>query len=646
MTLLLMLLLKSFFVFALSGAALLCLRRASASVRHLVCLLTLAALLALPLFSMTLPSWHVAGFSSTDQLLTSPTAAENDPPAPNNGGARADYAAAAPVLNEAPASRSAPAPPLLGAGGNPFPWPLLLLALYLLGVILAGLRPLLGLWGIARLRRACVSVTDAPTLSVSADCAAALRLTRRPQLCRADVPVPMTWGWRRPVVLLPSGSETWPEDRLRSVLLHEMAHLKRRDWTCHRLADAACALYWFHPLVWLTARRLRSESEIACDDLVLSSGVAAPKYARHLLEIAGALPRPLPGQSAIAMAQTPHIKRRITMILDKTQSRRLLTRRALLIAFIPSTAVLLILAALRPAVRAQAGPQKLLPSRTSVVPFVSPPSPRLAPLLVLPPVVAAATPASAVSVALVGITDGVKWWSPSGALLPQPLYDVRVFHDGKYDYWRKALEAGQPRLDFAFRVSPPAAQDVTLRFSLDDNHTPWTSSIGTWAEKMQGQDQQTEAQINRLSGGLRVYSVTYSAPPSGRHLSVSLASGLWTLAGDSGVSTFGPSSMSGASTDPNSGPANYVFSPLFETDGQGRIAISTNNTKSDLRVSALDAQGHILLPVQVGDNSGNGFTQIDARFALPAAQIKQIRIETRPFRQVEFKDVALQPVKK
>ncbi len=363
MTLLLMLLVKSFFVFALSGAALLCLRRASASARHLVCLLTLSALLALPLFSWTLPGWQVAGLSSTNRvpavgnvgaLLAAPSAPNPLPyPAVPHSAASTEAREAA---SQGGAASSAPTG-LERKAGHRFSWSFVCLAFYVLGVMLASLRPLIGLWGIAYLRRACASVTDAPTLSIAADCAAALRLLRLPLLCRADVSVPMTWGGRRPVIVLPSGSEGWPADRLRSVLLHEMAHVKRHDWTCHRLADLACAVYWFHPLVWLLARRLRAESEIACDDLVLSSGIAAPDYARHLLDIARALPptsRP-PHPAAIAMAQTPHIQRRILMVLDTTQ-RRTSPHRFLTLAAVAGVAALVPLAMLRPATKAQAAP--------------------------------------------------------------------------------------------------------------------------------------------------------------------------------------------------------------------------------------------------------------------------------------------------
>ena len=355
MTLLLTLLLKSLLVFAAAGLLLLALRRSSAAARHLVCLLTLGAVLLLPLCSLSLPGWHLP-------VLGPPTPAQApSPPATGRVGVSEGPVAMAslPAPSQETSTPPAPQPALhspalpvaggegacAGVGG-----------LYLFGLFLASLRPLLGLWGIHRLSRHCTNITDAPTLSTAADCAQTLGLPV-PRLCRAEVPVPMTWGWRRPVIVLPPVSADWPNARLRSVLLHEMAHVKRRDWPGHRLADFACAVYWFHPLVWLTARRLRTESELACDDLVLASGVPAPDYARHLLEIASALPRvSRRSHTAIAMAQTSRIESRLSMILDKTQSRRTVTRRVLLTALIPGTAALVTLAVLRPDAKAQASP--------------------------------------------------------------------------------------------------------------------------------------------------------------------------------------------------------------------------------------------------------------------------------------------------
>jgi len=352
--------LKSLIVFLVAGVTLLTLRRASASARHLVCLLTLTALLALPILSLALPGWRLPVLLPASPAASAPVPSSSRAammPASAGTGATMKVVPFAP-----PSARLAPLlvlpPTAVPATPHPLPWGIVLPAFWLGGALLAILRPLLGLWGIARLSRDSEPVSNAPTLAVASECAFALSLSQTPALRQADAPVPMTWGWRRPVVLLPTDAHDWPDERLRAVLLHELAHIRRRDWLSHRFADVVCALYWFHPLAWLTARRLRAEGEIVCDDLVLTSGVAAPDYARHLLDVARAL-RPVSAavpQAAIAMARTAHIEGRLKMILDHTRSRRALTRRALLLALVTSGIGAAALAALRPGARAAALP--------------------------------------------------------------------------------------------------------------------------------------------------------------------------------------------------------------------------------------------------------------------------------------------------
>jgi beta-lactamase regulating signal transducer with metallopeptidase domain len=101
-----------------------------------------------------------------------------------------------------------------------------------------------------------------------------------------EISMPVTWGVWQPVIVLPAESSEWSAEWRRIVLLHELAHIKRRDCLTQMLANLACALYWFNPLVRFAARRLRVEREWACEDCVLETGTRASDYARYLVEIA------------------------------------------------------------------------------------------------------------------------------------------------------------------------------------------------------------------------------------------------------------------------------------------------------------------------------------------------------------------------
>src|SRR5205085_2984594 len=92
-----------------------------------------------------------------------------------------------------------------------------------------------------------------------------LRIARGPAM-------PMTWGTLAPKILLPAEAHLWSPERRRLVLLHELAHVARRDSLSRSAAALVCVLYWFHPGVWLAARQLRLEQEYAADDRVLKAG--------------------------------------------------------------------------------------------------------------------------------------------------------------------------------------------------------------------------------------------------------------------------------------------------------------------------------------------------------------------------------------
>jgi beta-lactamase regulating signal transducer with metallopeptidase domain len=98
-----------------------------------------------------------------------------------------------------------------------------------------------------------------------------------------EVLVPMTWGWRKPVVLMPAGADAWTEEQRSSALFHELSHVKRADFLVMLLVRTSLAAFWFNPLCWIVYRELRKEQEIACDELVLRAGIRPSTYAASLL---------------------------------------------------------------------------------------------------------------------------------------------------------------------------------------------------------------------------------------------------------------------------------------------------------------------------------------------------------------------------
>jgi len=137
-----------------------------------------------------------------------------------------------------------------------------------------------------------------------------------------QVEMAFTCNVMRPTIVLPRSSEEWSGDRRRAVLLHEVAHVRRRDLIGHTVASVACAVYWFNPLVWLAARRLRVESELACDDLVLDAGLRASDYAQHLLELVTGLARPqVAPAGALAIVGSKDFEGRLIAILDRANRR-------------------------------------------------------------------------------------------------------------------------------------------------------------------------------------------------------------------------------------------------------------------------------------------------------------------------------------
>ncbi len=192
-----------------------------------------------------------------------------------------------------------------------------------------------------------------------------LELPNAPRLVRSDdAKMPFACGLLRPTIVLPAESDGWTLDRRRAVLLHELAHVRRRDLVGHTVGRFACALYWFHPLVWTAAKRLRSESERACDDLALNCGARASDYAEHLLDIVTGVRHHATPAVALAMARRKEFEGRMLAILDP-ELRRGAPSRKQTVGLVGGLAVLsLLVGAAVPVARAADG--SVLPSSMAV----------------------------------------------------------------------------------------------------------------------------------------------------------------------------------------------------------------------------------------------------------------------------------------
>lgn len=359
----LVILAKATAVVLVALAVTLIMQRTSAVSRHLVLFVSLAALLLIPALGMWSPvrlailpaAWNTSIGDSATPALGAPS--ENGSPfyskvasasrvgTPTSpsfdaGKGKARDVGASPMsLSSIGASISEPsvgvseATPSGPANANTtvastgaFDWSrFAVLLLTIWGVVAVALSAwlTLGLVVVQRIVRRATSLEGTPLQSSLIDLADRMSLDDAPRLLISDaITMPFACGIRTPTVVLPREAQSWSDEQRTAVLLHELAHIKRRDLIGHTVSRFACAMYWFHPLVWTAARKLRSESERACDDLALICGARPSDYAEHLLNIVTRVKHRRTPPLALAMATRSEFEGRMLAILDPERRRR------------------------------------------------------------------------------------------------------------------------------------------------------------------------------------------------------------------------------------------------------------------------------------------------------------------------------------
>ena len=186
----------------------------------------------------------------------------------------------------------------------------LMLAIWQIGLVLLRLLALRHLTGTA------ARVTDPAALSQLERLSALLGVRRPVTLLEGPRDsVPITFGWRKPFVVVPSDMVSRPDD-LRMTLLHELIHVARADFAWGVGERFVCAAFAFHPLAWVLGRTIDRAREASCDLDVVETHEADPHDYAQLLFSLGDRARPRFGMAAGLAPSTSHLKERIQTMTD------------------------------------------------------------------------------------------------------------------------------------------------------------------------------------------------------------------------------------------------------------------------------------------------------------------------------------------
>jgi len=142
-----------------------------------------------------------------------------------------------------------------------------------------------GLFQIQKLRSSAMQLQSPDWTDKIAGLAKKLLISRSIRLFEsALIQVPVVIGWIKPLVLVPAGFlAQLPPDQLEAVLLHELAHIKRKDYLVNLVQSFAETIFFFNPGVIWVSSLIRDEREVCCDELAISVTLSTPNYVNALV---------------------------------------------------------------------------------------------------------------------------------------------------------------------------------------------------------------------------------------------------------------------------------------------------------------------------------------------------------------------------
>ncbi len=595
--------LKGMVLMAVAGLAVLTMRRSTASARHLVYFLALVGLLVLPLGSLFIPKWQLPLLPAVEgppvDLATPPPASDPSlsdtevrgpaslpvtaPPMPAPTLSQATPMFSDDTVGTLSGTETPPRPPEARHPGLAYG----LLALWLT-VAFALLFPLVaGMIVLRRMARQSSDFSSEALPKLTQDLAQSLGLRHPVRLLRAPADtMPMAAGLFRAVVFLPADAENWSDEKRGAVLLHELAHVKRRDCLTHALAHLAVSLHWFNPLAWLALRQLRIEREHACDDLVLAAGQHPTEYAEVLLDVARSLRAgTLTSAAAITMAKKSHLEGRLLAVLDEARKRTQLTRRNVVGFVLVGTVLTAALATLH-----------ITRAKSTVV-------------------VDRLTFSSGVEVTLLGVgisrDDDARPWKPDGTpleALPEGLSEP----DSSV-----AAANGQVYRQLYQRTTTPENLPESVALRSDDYSTRFLpagiSSV--------------------MSGGIKV-----DEKETRFDIEVGVAAGLWEPLAKTQLENGTQGIRDGVTYD-------ILVGKPFKRDDDYLFTLTHNVTELDKRVVVYDTAGEMHYSPATGTAPGiNGTNQGEYSLGeVVPEEVRFVELQVREFEWLRFRNIAVNP---
>jgi periplasmic protein TonB len=198
------------------------------------------------------------------------------------------------------------------------PWPAVVVGMLAVGTVLRLAWLALGLVSLARLRRSSLPL-DTPSDAI-AEAAHAVGV-RAAFLSSPRVPRPVTFGLRRPVVIVPPEFAQLDRGQQRAVACHELLHVRRLDWLRTFGDEIVRSLLWFHPGIWWLVEQIHLTAEQTIDRQVVALVGDRRSYLRALLAMAesGAGPR---FQPAACFLDHGHLRQRVAMLMEEASMSR------------------------------------------------------------------------------------------------------------------------------------------------------------------------------------------------------------------------------------------------------------------------------------------------------------------------------------